>query len=264
MKGPLSELGLNDYEEKVYLTLIVEGVSTAKNVTDITGIPYGKVYEVLNSLSSKGFLLVLPTKPMKYRAISPKEVAINIKKDIQEKFEKIENYINKELEPAFTKTKSYSDSKSIFWIVNGRANINKKVEELINKSKKEIKILLSENGIKRLVFFIDLLNEANKRNVKILISGNVTKDNVEDIKDLNFCKVKHNYNVGNHIFLFDNKECLVVDPVLDDENLIYGRDLGALFTGGSFVDLFKCLFDTTMNNSQELEKRISEILNSKK
>ena len=36
----LSELGLNKYEERVYLTLIEEGVSSAKNISDITGIPW--------------------------------------------------------------------------------------------------------------------------------------------------------------------------------------------------------------------------------
>jgi sugar-specific transcriptional regulator TrmB len=43
MTTSLLELGLNKYEEKVYLTLIEEGVSSAKNISNITGIPYGSV-----------------------------------------------------------------------------------------------------------------------------------------------------------------------------------------------------------------------------
>jgi len=131
----LSELGLNKYEERVYLTLIEEGISSAKNISDITGIPYGKVYEVMNNLSSKGFLVILPSKPMKFQAVSPKEAVLNAKKNMQEKLEKLEGRMVKELEPVFAKTKKFLEPKSLFWMINGRANVNNKIEELIKKSK---------------------------------------------------------------------------------------------------------------------------------
>ena len=85
----LSELGLNKYEAKVYLTLITEGISTAKNISDITSIPYGKVYEILNVLASKGFVVTLPTKPMKCQAVSPKELTEIVKKDIRKKWKNL-------------------------------------------------------------------------------------------------------------------------------------------------------------------------------
>lgn len=137
----LSELGLNKYEEKVYLALVEEGISTAKSISDITGIPYGKVYEVMNSLSGKGFLTILPTKPMKYQAVSPREAVISTKKAFQEKLDKLEAHILKELEPAFARTKRYSEPKAVFWLINGRSNVNKKVEELLKKAKENVKIL---------------------------------------------------------------------------------------------------------------------------
>ena len=37
--------------------------------SDITGIPYDKVYEIVDTLSSKGFTVVLPSKPMKVWAL---------------------------------------------------------------------------------------------------------------------------------------------------------------------------------------------------
>ena len=96
---PLSNIGLSKYESKVYLTLITEGVSTAKNISDITGIPYGKVYEIINSLSYKGFTMILPSKPMKYLAVSPRQVVIAAKEDNYKRFEKIEKKLIKQLEP---------------------------------------------------------------------------------------------------------------------------------------------------------------------
>ena len=93
---PLLDMGLSKYEAKVYLTLISEGISTAKNLSDITGIPYGKVYEIINSLSQKGFSIILPSKPMKYQAISPKETIITAKKYMHKKLEMIESRLIKQ------------------------------------------------------------------------------------------------------------------------------------------------------------------------
>ena len=108
----LSELGLNKYEAKVYLTLITEGISTAKNISDITSIPYGKVYEIINTLASKGLAIVLPTKPMKCQAISPRDSITTLKKDYQEKIEKFETVVLKELEPIFTKSKKFVEPQA--------------------------------------------------------------------------------------------------------------------------------------------------------
>jgi sugar-specific transcriptional regulator TrmB len=231
----LSELGLNKYEERVYLTLIEEGVSSAKNISDITGIPYGKVYEVMNNLSSKGFLIILPTKPMKFQAVSPKEAVLNAKKSMSEKLEKLESKMIKELEPLFAKTKKFSEPKSMFWVINGRSNVNNKIEELIKKSKESVNIVTSENGLKRLVMFRDLLKSANKRGVKIKVNATLTNENKQDVKDLDFCSIENINRAHNHFFSFDNSECLVVDPIADDENLVQGRDIGMWIMSNSFT-----------------------------
>jgi len=231
----LAELGLNKYEERVYLTLIEEGVSSAKNISDITGIPYGKVYEVMNNLSTKGFLVILPSKPMKFQAVSPKEAVLNAKRGMQERLEKLEGRMVKELEPVFAKTKKFLEPKSLFWTINGRANVNNKIEELIKKSKENINILTSENGFKRLVMFSEPLKAANKRGVGINISAVLTPTNKQDIKDLSFCKINEVNSAENHFFSFDGKESIVVDPVMDDENLVHGRDTGIWVLSGSFT-----------------------------
>ena len=127
----LLELGLNKYEAKVYLTLVEEGTSTAKNVSDITGIPYGKVYEIINSLCAKGFSHTLPTKPMKCKALSPKDILNNVKEKTLEKFDSLEQVFNEELLPIYAQNKKFEDPKSVMWIVNGRSNINKKIDGLI-------------------------------------------------------------------------------------------------------------------------------------
>ncbi|MFV2016899.1 MAG: helix-turn-helix domain-containing protein, partial [Candidatus Heimdallarchaeota archaeon] len=43
----LSELGLNEYESRAYLTVLEAGIVVAREISDRSGIPYAKVYQVL-------------------------------------------------------------------------------------------------------------------------------------------------------------------------------------------------------------------------
>ena len=239
---PLSDIGLSKYESKVYLTLIGEGISTAKSISDITGIPYGKVYEIINSLSHKGFTMVLPSKPMKYRAISPHQAMIAAKKDMAGKIEKIENNIIKKLEPLFARNKISTPPKSMFSIIKGRSNVVNKTEEHIKKAKTNINIQCSANSLSRLILHKDALKEASEKNIKISIAGVTNNENLKEILSLNFCNLKHIKNSKNNFLSIDGKECLVIDPIPDDDNIIYGRDIGITTLNNSFIKFMDSFF----------------------
>ena len=260
----LSESGLNKYEAKVYLTLITEGISTAKNISDITAIPYGKVYEIINVLASKGFVIILPTKPMKCQAISPKESITSLKKNYQEKIEKFENIVIKELEPMFAKSKRFVEPQGIFWVMKGRANINKKVEDMITKARKQICIFTSENGLKRLGFHKDILEETKRNKVEILVAGKISENNLEDIKPLDFCEFRHIDEVPSHFISIDRNECMLIEPMPDDEEFAYGRDLAVLISNSSFTKFLDDSFMSVFSKAQTLNDRLDEINTSEK
>ena len=72
----LREIGLTEYEEKIYLTLLKQGTLTGGQVSKLSKVPHGRTYEVLNNLAEKGFVSVLPIKPKIFKAVDPK-IAIN-------------------------------------------------------------------------------------------------------------------------------------------------------------------------------------------
>lgn len=252
MINPLLELGLNKYEAKVYLTLVGEGISTAKNISDITGIPYGKVYEIINSLSSKGFCNILPSKPMKCQAISPNNALITVKKNMDEKHQKLEKYVLKELEPMFIESKKFIEPKGIFWIINGRANVVKKIDELIQKAEKNINIICSPNSLSRLILHKELLQEAKNKGVEISVGGVVNKEILEELNSLDFCDIRRIKNAENNFLSIDNKECLVIEPIPDDENILYGRDLGMWVSSDSFTKFIDEFFSLNFNKARKI------------
>lgn len=247
----LLALGLNKYEARVYLTLVAEGVSTAKNISDITGIPYGKVYEIINSLALKGFVISLPTKPMKCRAISPKEAIKTAKKNLLNKMKKVEEVIISEMEPLFTKSKEFVEPKGIFWILNGRSIINKKMEELTNNAKKHIHIFTSANGIKRLKVVKSLLRGAKKRGINVSVTG-VCKDNMDAMNLFNFCSRRAAKCAHSTLFSVDGRECLLIEPIPDDDSMYYGRDLGVWVSNNKFVKLIEHLYESNFENSESI------------
>ena len=250
---PLLNIGLSKYEAKVYLTLIGEGVSTAKNISNITGIPYGKVYEIINSLSYKGFAILLPSKPMKYRAVSPKQAVTKAKNDVSKRFKNIEDTFIKELEPLFVKDKLSNQPKSIFSIIGGRSNVINKTDELIKKAKEEINIQCSSNSLSRLVIHRDMLKQAADKGIEISIAGITNKEILEEIHLSDFCKIRHINSSKNNFISVDGKECLVINPVPDDDNLIYGRDLGIYALSKSFTKFIDNFFYENFKNAREVK-----------
>ncbi|MBU0457439.1 MAG: helix-turn-helix domain-containing protein [Nanoarchaeota archaeon] len=249
---PLLELGLNKYEARVYLALISEGTATAKNLSDITSIPYGKVYEIINLLCTKGFCIILPTKPMKCKAASPLDALETTKKTFYSKFINLEKQIISNLNPLFEKTKEFSEPKGFFWVVNGRKNIIKKIDELLDKAKEHIYIFATENGIKRISIHKESLLKAKERGVEIKIGGTITDTNKEDIYSLNFCEIYHVPCVSSQLFVVDNTKSILVDALPDDESITYGRDLGVLINNNSFSALLKDAFTSKLSFSKKI------------
>jgi len=70
----LARLALRDYETQALRELLTLGRSTAPNLAEATGIPRARIYEVLDSLSDRGFVEVIPGRPKEYQAKHPREI----------------------------------------------------------------------------------------------------------------------------------------------------------------------------------------------
>jgi sugar-specific transcriptional regulator TrmB len=83
------ELGLSKNESKVYSVLVKFGKLSAGESSSKSGVPYGRIYDVLNSLINKGIVKIIPEKTKKFIPSSPEFLLklIHDKKDILEKAE---------------------------------------------------------------------------------------------------------------------------------------------------------------------------------
>jgi sugar-specific transcriptional regulator TrmB len=70
----LTQLGLNEYEAKTYETLAKHGKATAAKISAQSGVPYGRIYDILQSLEHKGLIRTLPGIRKEYVPGDPQKI----------------------------------------------------------------------------------------------------------------------------------------------------------------------------------------------
>ncbi|MGC9150133.1 MAG: helix-turn-helix domain-containing protein, partial [Candidatus Micrarchaeia archaeon] len=93
----LKEIGFNSSKAKVYKVLLSLVTSTPNEIAKEVNIPLPRVYALLDQLAREGFAVVLPGKPIRYRALPPSssilpilETKIKEIKELEEKVKKVE------------------------------------------------------------------------------------------------------------------------------------------------------------------------------
>ena len=78
----LVQLGLKEYEARIYVTLVGLGETNVRRIHEASGVPRPRVYDVLNALGEKGFIEIRQGSPLMYYAVRPDIVVAFLKKDL--------------------------------------------------------------------------------------------------------------------------------------------------------------------------------------
>ncbi len=222
----LKEFGLTDYETRAFIQLITNGVSSAKELSDRTKIPYSRIYDVLVNLENLGWLKVISGRPMKYQAERPSFVAKLAKKQIDEKYERIEHALLDKLEPLYGAEETVEATP--IWILNG--NISAKVYEMIRNVAKSITIFMKNPNEALLTEFFDHLLFLSEKSADINILIDETNVVVANKnlwrKLLSIAKVQTVKNVLFDAILFDSQEMVIFLSSFfrvnfKDENMVF-------------------------------------------
>lgn len=87
----LRDIGLTEYEAAVYRTLLSTGPTTASELSDVSGVPAGRIYDVLGELENKGMLRIQNANtPKVYAPVDP-ETALD--RRVEAKREEMERIV---------------------------------------------------------------------------------------------------------------------------------------------------------------------------
>ncbi|ADC65923.1 transcriptional regulator, TrmB [Ferroglobus placidus DSM 10642] len=137
----LKSLGLTSYEAKALVALLRLNEATAREVSENTGIPRTKVYEVLRRLAEKGFVEIQPGTPTVFRALEPLEVVDKIQQDVVNKMRELATLMKK------INVEKKNEAHHV-WVSKGRFAVESKLKEILDGVKKEVLLFLIDPQFK--------------------------------------------------------------------------------------------------------------------
>jgi HTH-type transcriptional regulator, sugar sensing transcriptional regulator len=186
----MENLGLTSYEIRVYLSLLDAGSMTAADISKRSGVPYSKIYEVLNSLEEKGWLESDSSRPQKFFPKSPSSALESMRLHHENKFRESQSTVVNELMPMYTK--SGIKERPEIWVARGVFNIAAKVNEIIQNTQQELLVALphlAENVAKPLQPVLRTLHDRGVR-INVLASAKINPDTVKAISRIAEVRLK--------------------------------------------------------------------------
>ena len=189
-KKSLENIGLTSYEIRSYTTLLKEGEINASEISEKSGVPYSKIYEVLGLLEEKGWIGSDDSRPTKYFAKSPTTALETTKQSVENEFLKNQSVILTELTSLYEK--SGTSEKPDIWVISGAMNIVAKIMELVENCRSEVLIAIPQAGEEIVKQSLPKLRQLNEKGVKITIltSDKLDKESVKAISRIAKIKIK--------------------------------------------------------------------------
>jgi len=153
----LREMGLSDYEATAYASLLRQGTATAKEISSHAEIPQSRVYDVLESLETKGFVVIQPGRPKKFGPVRPtrateqfcdhkqRQHAAELD-DIRSHGERLQQVIDRRETP-----QTGTDALDVAWSYSNRHHILEKLADLCSQADDEILIVTTPLSFERIL-----------------------------------------------------------------------------------------------------------------
>ncbi|MFB6093888.1 MAG: TrmB family transcriptional regulator [Halanaeroarchaeum sp.] len=220
----LKDLGLSEYEASAYRALLEAGPATAKELSEASGVPMGRIYDVLGSIESQHLVRSqAASRPKKYVAVEPDTALDRLledrKRELEERatqFESIVAELTEELEhPA--------EPEDGFWTAAlGPENSLELLLERLDAADEELRIVtgspsssfeLGEVGGQ----VIEHLEDALERGVEVtmLIDSELNRRLPADVTE----------RYASAIVGFENFEVRVATPIDGNVTVLDGREV---------------------------------------
>jgi sugar-specific transcriptional regulator TrmB len=241
---------LNLYEVKIWTALLSRGVSTAGELSDIANVPRSRSYDILESLEKKGFVVMKIGKPIKYIAVSPKEIVERVKKNVRidsdEKIKRLEELkstdVVDELNNLHTQGIELVEPSDLSGSLKGRHNLYNHLELTIRNAEETVTIMTTTQGLLRKIEGLKpVFEQVKKRGVKIRICAPLTKEAIPAIKDLGSVAELRHTDSKARFTIVDKKEILFM--INDDTEVHPTYDVGIWVNTPFFASALEELFE---------------------
>ncbi len=177
----LKQIGLNQYESKIYTALLSSGSCTARELAEFSNVPRSRVYDVLTSLEKKGFAIVQIGRPVKYLAVTVENAVNQVRGSYEEDYNKKLNFVSKlekdlreVLSAHLDKRKKPTEMEDVVGVLKGKNNLYSHIKHMISTSEKNVFKVTNEQGIASLEKHCKgAFEKAKKRGVDFRVLANI-------------------------------------------------------------------------------------------
>ncbi|MDR5657365.1 helix-turn-helix domain-containing protein [Halodesulfurarchaeum sp. HSR-GB] len=144
----LERLDLGEYEVRALTELLTIGRTTAPTLSEATGIPKARIYDVLSELSDRGFLKVIPGRPKEYQPKPPAEILDRAIENRRQTFESERQSIQS-MREAFLETfqsrfeaasQDITPTEELFWVVDVGEVSERETRQLYAAAEERIRV----------------------------------------------------------------------------------------------------------------------------
>ncbi len=242
---------LNLYEVKVWTALLSRGTSTAGELSNISGVPRSRTYDILESLEKKGFIVMKLGKPIKFVAIKPEEVVERVKRNLanytKERLSRLEKLkddeVLGELSSLFTKGVKFVEPSELSGSLRGRENLYNHLDMMIRGAEKSITLVTTNDGLSRkMEALFPSLDKAKKRNISVRIAAPIDSNNIEVAREFKkICDVRNLEKIKARFMIIDSNQVMFM--LLDDEKFHPSYDVGIWINTEFFAQALEQFFE---------------------
>ena len=215
VKDSLRSIGLTDYEISIYLTLISKGPMDARELSDASGVPYSRIYNILTQLEKDKMWIVKEeeSRPSRYFAKSPDEALIIAKKQRNDSFNEHSDKIIHTLTPIYQSHDT--PIKIALYVHRGRDVCINRALSLINLAKTSIYFTSTEFEL--LELFFDDIKKARARGVtdiRLLVDAKAIREkNYKSLlkKYYPICEIKWRDQIfGSSVIIDEGEDAFII------------------------------------------------------
>jgi len=263
VKDALRKIGLTDYEISIYLTLISKGPMDARELSEHSGVPYSRIYNILTQLekNKKWILKEEESRPSRYFAKSPDEALIIAKKQYNDEFDENSNRVIHTLSPIY-------DSHNVpikiaLYIHRGKDVCLNRALSLIHLAKNSIYLVSTDFDFLE-IYYEDIKKARAKGviDIKLLIEKDALEQHEELLKKYaKIAEIKSRDQVfGSSIIIDEGEDAFIILSQSFFEKLSYfGILTDHIAFGAASLYYFTYLYSTAneviINEDKEDEEK---------
>ena len=222
----LESLGLSGYESKAYSGLLKEHPVTGYRLSKISGVPRSRIYETLERLRIKGFVLVQEGKPAKYIPVAGEEFILKTERSLFDKVDILREWFD---------TLSYEKGADQgIWKMEGRNNILNKAEFMIHNAVRTIMICAWADDLRKIQ---SSLQQAAKRDLKILIvSCGKFEQSFTENQYIHSWEGERKSNIHDFTLVVDNSGTLIGSTTPEEKcSAAWTESQGVVFVAREYI-----------------------------